>query len=133
MTLQEAVKSVLANYANFSGRARRSEYWYWALAVFIVEIIVLGVRAVSPTLGQLLYILVLLATLVPTLAVGVRRLHDTGRTGWWLLIALIPIIGAIVLIVFFVQDSAPGSNEFGPSPKGEAGAVPPPPPPPPSA
>lgn len=63
-----------------------------------------------------------LAVLIPSLAVGVRRLHDTGRNGWWLLIGLIPLIGAIVLLVFFFQDSQPGNNEYGPSPKA-AGAA----------
>lgn len=59
-----------------------------------------------------------LVLLLPSLAVGVRRLHDTDRTGWWLLIGVVPIIGAIVLIVFFVLDSTPGANRFGPNPKG---------------
>lgn len=131
MSFQEAIKAVLGKYATFEGRARRSEYWYWVLAVLIAEIVVLAIRSVSQGLGQILYILLVLAVLLPSLAVGVRRLHDTGRSGWWLLIGLIPIIGAIVLIVFYVQDSAPGANEYGPSPKGDAGTAAPPPPPPP--
>ncbi|HUP99442.1 MAG TPA: DUF805 domain-containing protein [Aeromicrobium sp.] len=130
MSFQEAIKSVLGNYAKFDGRARRSEYWYWALAVLVAEVIVLAIRAAASGLGQILYFALVLAVLVPSLAVGVRRLHDTGRSGWWLLIALIPIIGAIVLIVFYVQDSQPGANEYGPSPKGDVGAAATPPPPP---
>jgi uncharacterized membrane protein YhaH (DUF805 family) len=130
MTFQEAVKAVLGKYADFNGRARRSEYWYWVLAVLVAEVVVLAIRSLSSGLGQILYVLLVLAVLVPSIAVGVRRLHDTGRSGWWLLIGLIPLIGAIVLIVFYVQDSAPGANEYGPSPKGDAGAAPPPPPPP---
>ena len=133
MSLQEAIKAVLGNYAKFDGRARRSEYWYWVLAVVIAEIVVLGIRTVAEGLGQVLYIALVLAVLVPSLAVAVRRLHDTGRSGWWLLIGLIPIIGAIVLIVFYVQDSAAGANEYGPSPKGDAGVVLPPTPPTPPA
>jgi uncharacterized membrane protein YhaH (DUF805 family) len=127
MSFQDAIKAVLGNYAQFDGRARRSEYWYWVLAVIVAEVVVLGIRSVSNGLGQILYIVLILAVLVPSLAVAVRRLHDTGRSGWWILIGLIPIIGAIVLIVFYVQDSEPGANEHGPSPKGDAGAVPPPP------
>ena len=132
MSFQEAIKAVLGNYAKFDGRARRSEYWYWVLAVVIAEIVILGIRTVAEGLGQILYIALILAVLVPSIAVAIRRLHDTGRSGWWILIGLIPIIGAIVLIVFYVQDSAPGANEYGPSPKGDAGAVPPPAPPPPA-
>jgi uncharacterized membrane protein YhaH (DUF805 family) len=133
MTFQEAVKAVLAKYADFNGRARRSEYWYWTLAVVIVAVVIIAIRSAAPGLGQVLNILFALAVIVPSLAVGVRRLHDTGRSGWWILIDLVPIVGAIVLIVFFVQDSAPGANEYGPSPKGDAapgGSVAPPPPPP---
>lgn len=130
MTFAEAVKAVIGKYADFSGRARRSEYWYWVLAVVIAEVVVLGIRSVSSSLGQILYVVLVLAIVVPSIAVGVRRLHDTGRSGWWILIGLVPIIGAIVLIVFYVQDSAPGANEYGPSPKGDAGSAAPPPPPP---
>jgi uncharacterized membrane protein YhaH (DUF805 family) len=121
MTLQEAVKAVLGKYADFSGRSRRSEYWYWGLAVFVAEIAVLIIRSAANGLGQVLYIALVLATIVPSLAVAVRRLHDTGRSGWFVLIGLIPIIGWIVLIVFAAQDSAPGANAYGPSPKGDAG------------
>ncbi|MGZ6826370.1 MAG: DUF805 domain-containing protein [Mycobacteriales bacterium] len=116
MSLAEAVKAVLGNYAGFSGRARRSEYWFWALALLVAGIVVGIVDAAigSPVLGYLLD----LAVLVPSLAVGVRRLHDTGKSGWWLLIGLVPLAGAIVLLVFFVTDSYPGDNQYGPSPKG---------------
>ncbi len=115
MGFGEAVSSGLSKYATFSGRARRSEYWFFALFNFLV-----GVAAgiLDAVIGiTLLYPLAALALLLPGLAVAVRRLHDTGRSGWWLLIALVPFAGAIVLIVFFCQDSHPAPNEHGPSPK----------------
>jgi uncharacterized membrane protein YhaH (DUF805 family) len=115
MSFMEAVKAVLTNYVGFSGRARRSEYWWYMLFYVIVVIVasVIGGMINFP----LLAVLVELALLLPNLAVAIRRLHDTGRSGWWLLIGLIPLVGAIVLIVFCVQDSQPGQNKHGPSPK----------------
>jgi uncharacterized membrane protein YhaH (DUF805 family) len=116
----------LKNYASFSGRARRKEYWYFTLFNFIIAFI-LGfidgiVGSFSPEAGiGLLGGIYTLAILIPGLAVSVRRLHDTERSGWWLLIALVPLIGAIVLLVFMVQDSKTGSNTFGENPK-EQGA-----------
>ena len=128
MSFQDAVRTcVTRKYADFSGRARRSEYWWFFLfnvlvgAVASVLDAIIGTRYGSTGLIE---ILVQLALLVPGIAVGVRRLHDTGRSGWWLLIALVPIVGVIVLIVFMVQDSQ-GENQYGPSPKAYA-EVPPP-------
>lgn len=116
---------VLQNYVGFTGRARRSEYWWFALinavvavALTVLEAIVLGTQVMSG--------LYTLAVLVPGLAVSIRRLHDTGRSGWWLLIALVPLVGGIVLLVFLLLDSEPGVNRWGPSPK-QIGAVAPPP------
>jgi uncharacterized membrane protein YhaH (DUF805 family) len=112
---------VLKNYAVFSGRARRKEYWmfvlfnlifYWAL--FLIEKIV----GISPGSSySILATIYSLAVLVPGLAVAVRRLHDTNRNGWWLLIALVPIVGAIILLVFLATDGQPGENQYGPNPK----------------
>jgi uncharacterized membrane protein YhaH (DUF805 family) len=107
---------VLKKYAVFTGRAHRTEYWMFFLFNIIIGIvlgIIEGIFGGPGILGALYG----LAVLVPGIAVGVRRLHDTNRTGWWLLIGLIPIIGIIVLIVFFVQDSQPGENQYGPNPK----------------
>ena len=115
--------AVLKKYAVFSGRAQRAEYWFFVLFNIIISIVlgvldgVLGTMNAEAGIG-LLGGLYSLAVLIPSIAVGVRRLHDTGRSGWWLLIAFVPLIGAIVLIVFFVMDSQPGSNEHGPNPKG---------------
>ncbi|HEV2886421.1 MAG TPA: DUF805 domain-containing protein [Jatrophihabitans sp.] len=121
MSFADAVRSVLSKYVVFSGRARRSEFWWYALFAAIVYIVA-GI--IDAAIGnQLVGYLVALALLLPSLAVTVRRLHDTGRSGWWILIGIIPLIGAIVLLVFEVQDSQPGTNNYGPSPK-ELGADP---------
>ena len=107
--------AVLKKYAVFSGRARRKEFWMFVLINFIVAV-ALGV--VDMMLGTVfLGFIYALATIIPSLAVGARRLHDIGRTGWWQLIGLVPLIGLIVLIVFFVTDSNPGDNQYGPNPK----------------
>lgn len=107
--------AVLKNYVGFSGRARRKEYWMFALFNVIITIVLIIVDAAINT--SLLSILYSLAVLLPALAVGFRRLHDTGRSAWWLLIGLIPLIGAIVLIVFMASDSQPDTNKYGPNPK----------------
>jgi uncharacterized membrane protein YhaH (DUF805 family) len=118
----------LKKYAVFEGRARRREYWFYVLFVLIISIVLNIVDRFTGTYSAaygagLLGGLFSLAILIPSLAVGARRLHDTGRSGWWLLIGLIPFIGAIVLIVFFVIDSQPGTNQYGPNPKGVGGAA----------
>lgn len=107
---------VLKKYAVFTGRARRKEYWMFVLFYLIIAFVLGIIDGVIGTVG-LLYGLYALALLIPNIAVAVRRLHDTGRSGWFLLIGLIPLIGAIVLIVFFAQDSQPGDNQYGPNPK----------------
>ena len=115
MDFATAVKSVFSQYANFKGRARRSEYWWYILFYVIVSVVVYIIDAVIGS--QVLSYIVDLLLLLPTLAVGVRRLHDTDRSGWWLLIAPIPFVGPIILIVWFCQDSKPAPNVHGPSPK----------------
>src|SRR3954452_16404341 len=124
MSFQDAIRICLQRkYADFNGRARRSEYWFFILFTAIVGAVagtldaILGIRSgtyggTGPIQGILQ-----LALLIPGLAVGARRLHDTGRSGWWLLIGLITLVGWIILLVFFVQDSKP-ANQHGPNPKG---------------
>lgn len=113
---------VLKQYADFNGRARRREYWMFALFniffVFITIILdnLLGIAIEGVGYGPL-YGLYALATLLPALAVSVRRLHDVGKSGWMILIALIPIIGTIWLLVLLVTDSDPDENEYGANPK----------------
>lgn len=138
----EAVKKVFSHYADFSGRARRSEYWYFCLFNMLVSIVLQTVGAiiaglfagvgiasgassdtatVMGSMGNLavsgLASLYSLAVLVPSIAVAVRRLHDIGKSGWYYLFSFIPCIGQILLIVWFCQDSEPGSNEWGDNPK----------------
>jgi uncharacterized membrane protein YhaH (DUF805 family) len=112
----------LKKYAVFSGRARRAEFWYFNLFILLLSIAfqlldwALGLNKAAG--GFAVFSLIFaLATLLPSLAVAVRRLHDTGRRGWWILIALVPLVGIIVLLVFYVQDSQPGENQYGPNPK----------------
>jgi uncharacterized membrane protein YhaH (DUF805 family) len=112
----------LKKYAEFSGRSRRSEYWYFVLFYVLIY---MGLALVDTLTGSfnaasgmgILSGIYSLGMLIPSIAVGVRRLHATDRSGWWLLISFVPVIGAIVLIVFFFQDSQPGENRFGPNPK----------------
>jgi uncharacterized membrane protein YhaH (DUF805 family) len=106
---------VLKQYVDFSGRAQRMEFWMFSLINLLVSI---GLAIVDMVLGLgFLQPIYALAVLLPAIAVGVRRLHDTNRSGWWMLLALIPLIGIIILIVFWVQDSQAGDNAFGPNPK----------------
>ncbi|MCP8968105.1 DUF805 domain-containing protein [Ectobacillus ponti] len=107
---------VLQNYVGFSGRARRKEYWMFALVNFIIGLVFALLMQAADVFG-LISNLYSLAVLLPSLAVSIRRLHDTGRSGWWLLISLIPIVGFIVLLVFFCQDSQSGENQYGENPK----------------
>ncbi len=105
-------------YADFEGRARRSEYWYFVLCVIIINVI-LNILALLPFVGFLISfvaIIVSLLLLCPGLAVTVRRLHDVGMSGWWLLLGLIPFVG-LILLIFLVRDSQPGWNRFGDNPK----------------
>ncbi len=114
---------VLKNYINFKDRARRKEYWFFVLFNLIAGI-VLGLidnmtGTLSPETGYgLLSGIYSLLVFLPGLGVTVRRLHDTGRTGWWILIGLIPLIGALVLLYFLVSDSEQETNQYGPNPKG---------------
>jgi len=108
---------VLKKYAEFNGRAHRTEYWMFVLFNIIIS---LGIGVVERVVGSpgVLGSLYALAVLIPGIAVSVRRLHDTGRSGLWLLAAFIPVIGFILLLVFMDQDSEPGPNQYGPNPKG---------------
>jgi uncharacterized membrane protein YhaH (DUF805 family) len=113
---------VLKQYADFSGRARRKEYWMFALfnVIFIASAMILD-TVLGVTIGELpygvFYFLYSLAVLIPGLAVYVRRLHDIGKSGWMILIAIIPIIGPIWLLVLTLTDSNHGENQYGPNPK----------------
>jgi len=112
------------NYINFQGRARRKAYWMFILFNLIALVILGLIESAIGLSGQngygILTGLYTLAMILPLIALAVRRLHDTGRSGWWILIGLVPLVGPIVLIVFYVTDSQPGSNEYGPNPKESA-------------
>jgi uncharacterized membrane protein YhaH (DUF805 family) len=113
---------VLKKYAVFKGRARRKEYWYFVLFNTLITIVLGTIDGVTELVSAeagigLLSGLYTLAVLVPSIAVSVRRLHDTNRSGWWLLISLVPLVGPIVLLVFLVLDSQPGENQYGSNPK----------------
>ena len=116
------VRTVFSKYAVFQGRAQRAEYWYFVL-FYVVAYTILGfldgslAREGEELQWGLLTGVFALATLVPSLAVSVRRLHDTNRSGWWMLLVFLPLIGQLVLLVFMVLDGTPGANRFGPDPK----------------
>ena len=114
---------VLKRYFDFDGRARRMEYWMFGLISTIIFIVLALVDHATGTWHMdtrygLLSGIYLLAVLLPSIAVTVRRLHDTDRSGWWILISLVPLIGGIVMLVFMCLDGTPGANRFGPNPKG---------------
>lgn len=124
MNAVDAVKSAYRNYVNFSGRAIRSEYWWWVLFQIVVSVIIAvlegggsghmgdGAMGYSYNAGPI-GIIWSLANLLPGIGLGIRRLHDLDKSGWWLLILLVPLIGAIVLIVWFATKGTAGPNRFG--------------------
>lgn len=129
MDFQEAVRTVLSKYATFSGRAPRSEFWWFFLFVFLCNAI-LGVidsalfgTAPDGAPVSILGAVFSLAVLLPNIAVGVRRLHDRDMSGWWLLLVLIPVLGALILLFFFVQRGTEGPNRFGADPTPGASAT----------
>ena len=135
MTFSDAIRSGFDNYVNFEGRASRAEFWWWVLFAILVSI---AANIIDAIIGAPIFSLLAgLGLLLPNLAMSVRRLHDTNRSGWWILIGLIPLIGFIVLLIFSLEQGTPGPNEHGPPPS-DAPAAPtaqqaPPPPPPPAA
>ncbi|WP_149179490.1 DUF805 domain-containing protein [Streptomyces sp. TRM49041] len=107
--------AVLKNYAGFSGRARRTEYWMFMLFSMIFTIVLAGIGVAIETMIP--YALYYVAVLVPSIAVTVRRLHDTGRSAWWLLMYFVPLVGAIVMLVFLATDGQHEENKYGVNPK----------------
>ena len=117
---------VLKNYANFNGRARRMEYWMFVLFNIIFLFVAMALdNILGLNLGGSdvpygpgpIYLIYVIAMIIPSLAVAVRRLQDSGRTGWMILVGLIPIIGGIWLLILLLQDSTPEENKYGPNPK----------------
>jgi uncharacterized membrane protein YhaH (DUF805 family) len=125
MNFTAAIQSGFQNYFGFSGRAPRSAYWYWVLFVVLVQIATNIVDAIAfpdfldGTQNGPITVLVSLALLIPGLAVSVRRLHDIDRSGWWLLIAFVPLVGWVLIIVWQCTKGTAGANRFGPDPFGQ--------------
>lgn len=112
MNFTEAVSSVFSKYATFTGRARRSEFWWFTLFSAIADVVATGIdRSIGLNVVGVLYTL---AALLPSLAVSARRLHDIDRSGWWMLIVLIPVVGWIIAIIWYAKEGTPGENRFGP-------------------
>lgn len=122
MDLSEAVRSGFDHFSNWKGRASRSAYWYLFLAYVIAYAVpfIIGslIGGAIGTLFMIIAVIAALAFLVPLISVAVRRLHDTGRSGWWWFISFIPLIGSIWLLVLMVLESEPGENQYGPNPAG---------------
>ena len=114
VSFAQAIQMAFNNYINFNGRSSRSEYWWWCLFTFLLGV-VLGVIQYATGINWLSG-LVNLALLLPGLGLAVRRLHDINKSGWWLFIALIPLVGAIILIYWYVQPSDQFDNQYGPVP-----------------
>ena len=117
MNFGQAIASGFKNYANFNGRAARSEFWYWYLFNFLVMVIPAIWYSVEQAnkqvgFGSVLYFIVILAVLLPTIAMQVRRLHDTNRSGGWWWIQLVPFAGGIIMLVFMLLPSVDQSNRF---------------------
>lgn len=121
MGFGQAISSGFSNYVNFSGRACRSEFWFWAL---FVSIGVAVTMAIDNVIGMFItYPIFGLAMFLPGLAVTVRRLHDTDRSGWFILLGLIPLVGAIILLIWYCTKGTDGPNRFGPDPLGALGPM----------
>ena len=124
MSFAQAVSTCLSKYATFTGRARRAEYWWFTLSYVLLLVVAMIADAVIGT-DLVLYFLAIAAMFLPSLAVAVRRLHDTDRSGWLILVTLIPLIGSIIAIVWLASAGTPGANQYGADPKSDpVGALP---------
>ncbi len=114
----------LKSYFDFTGRARRKEYWMYILFHILILFALgfsssLAQEAMGINFGAIVVLIYVLATIIPTLAVLVRRLHDTNRSGWWFMIRFVPLVGDIILLIFLVSEGDTGANAYGPDPKGD--------------
>jgi len=114
--IEQATRIGLGRFADFTGRSSRPEYWYFMLPVIVILIVANLIDAILLGGMQILGLILGLALLVPTLSAGARRLHDTDRSAWWLLVALIPFVGGLAVIYLCCQPGTPGENRFGPEP-----------------
>lgn len=123
MGFVDAIKSFFRRYVDFSGRSSRSEYWWAFLAILIGYLVVGFVGGVmGETVGSLFILVMLLAIILPSIAIAIRRLHDTDRSGWWYLLSLIPLV-SLVLLFFYCQKGTDGPKRFGPDPLGSDASV----------
>ena len=113
MNMTDSIKTVLSKYAVFEGRASRPEYWWWSLAICLVG----AICGLLGETGTVISGTISVATLIPGLAVGTRRLHDIGKSGWNLLVGLIPLVGFVILILWLAKPSMAGDNQYGPMPR----------------
>jgi uncharacterized membrane protein YhaH (DUF805 family) len=121
MTFQRAIVAGFTRYFDFRGRASRSEFWYWVLFTILAGLVAGIVDAALGFDSEPATTMFGLATIIPNFLIMVRRLHDIDASGWWLLLGLIPLVGVVVLIVWFCFRSTPGYNRFGPNPFGDMG------------
>ena len=125
MGFQEAIRAFFSNYVKFDGRSVRSEYWWPVLVMTLINyVVILPIQVlISEGLGGIISLIFSLAILLPSIAVAIRRLHDTDRSGWWYLLIFIPILGCIALIIFFASKGTVGPNRFGSDPLGSDASV----------
>ena len=118
IAFMDAVKACFSKYADFNGRSPRAEFWYFILFNAVVGVVLFTLAAAVASFFIYIYYLYALAVMVPNIAVSIRRMHDIGRSGWWVLISLVPMIGSIWFIVLAALPSQLGSNQFGSNPYG---------------
>ena len=120
MGFADAVKAFFSNYVKFDGRSSRSEFWWAMLGIFIINILIGVLGALSETIGGLVSMVFSLAIIIPFIAIGIRRFHDLNKTGWLVILLLIPLVNIVVALIFFTQRGTVGSNQYGPDPLGGA-------------
>lgn len=117
MGFMEAVQTVITKrFADFQGRSQRAEYWWFFLFNILLQFVLMAIVAIMPTIGGILALLVILALIIPGIAVTIRRFHDLDKSGWWILISFVPFLGVILLIYWFTQKGTSGENRFGADP-----------------
>lgn len=117
MGFVEAVQTVITKrFADFQGRSQRAEYWWFFLFNILLQFVLMAIVAIMPTIGGILALLVILALIIPGIAVTIRRFHDLDKSGWWILISFVPFLGVILLIYWFTQKGTSGENRFGADP-----------------
>jgi uncharacterized membrane protein YhaH (DUF805 family) len=120
VTMSTAVRAALAKYVTFSGRALRPEYWYFVLFQLILLFVAVGFEMIARGIGSVVYLVVVLGLALPNIAVTVRRFHDLDRSGWWYFLGLVPLVGGIIILIWFCSPGTVGPNRYGPDPRAAA-------------